>query len=162
MSRLYIEGDEARFIHKDIYLIDVEFFSGEKLEDLEPRRLFPLSGLTKYITLLDEKGVEKAIVRNIDTLIPESKAILEDCLKEYYMIPKINEIIDCNNKFGILKWITDTDRGVCEFTINNIHSDIKVLYGNRIIIRDSNDNRYEIPNADLLNKKSKGILNSFI
>lgn len=162
MPRFYIEGDEARFIRKDIFLIDVEFFNGEKLLDLEPRRLFPLSGLTKYITLLDDKGIEKAIIRNVETLIPESREILEDCLKEYYMIPKIKEITDCINKFGILKWITDTDRGVCEFTIRNIHSDIKVLYGNRIIIRDSNDNRYEIPNADLMNRKSKTILNSFI
>ena len=162
MPRFYIEGDEARFIRKDLFLIDVEFYTGDKFEDLEPRRLFPLSGLTKYITLLDDKGVEKAIVRNIDTLIPDSKAILEDCLKEYYMIPKIYEITDCITKLGILKWIADTDRGICEFSIQNIHSDIKVLYGNRIIIKDSNDNRYEIPNADNLNKKSKSILNSFI
>ena len=92
VNRRYIDGDNAKFTRKDLFLVDVEFFGGEKLENVEPRRLFPLSGLTRYIILLDKDGEEQAVIRNLDTLIPESREIVEDCLREYYMIPKILQI----------------------------------------------------------------------
>ena len=53
MARLYVDGNTARFTKKDICLVDMELFGGEKVEDLEPRRLFPVSGRMKYISLLD-------------------------------------------------------------------------------------------------------------
>ena len=83
MARLYINGDEVRFTKRDMCLVDVEFYDGRRFESLEPRRLFPISGLTRYITLLDPDGKEIAIIRNIDTLMPESKKIIEACLREF-------------------------------------------------------------------------------
>lgn len=70
MARLYINGDEVRFTKRDMCLVDAEFYDGRRFESLEPRRLFPISGLTRYITLLDPDGKEIAIIRNIDTLMP--------------------------------------------------------------------------------------------
>ena len=60
MARLYIDNDMARFTRKDICLVDVELYDGRTFENLEPRRLFPTTGLEKYITLLDSTGVETA------------------------------------------------------------------------------------------------------
>ena len=68
MERIYIEYDMARFTRKDITLVDVELYDGRKFENLEPRRLFPTSGLEKYITLLDSTGVEQAVIRDLKTL----------------------------------------------------------------------------------------------
>ena len=77
MERVYIDYDNAHFIRKDITLVDVELFDGRKFQNLEPRRLFPRSGLEKYITLLDEEGIEMAIIRDLNTLAPEERAIIE-------------------------------------------------------------------------------------
>ncbi len=162
MARLYIDGDEARFTKKDICLVDMEFYDGRKIEDLEPRRLFPVSGLMKYISLLDLDGKEHAIIRNVDSLMPESKEVILQSLNEYYLIPKITAIVDCSEKYGILKWTVDTDRGRQSLRIRNRFSDIKVLYDGRILVRDSNDNRYEIPDYRKLDKKSLFFLNSEI
>lgn len=101
-----------------------------------------------------------AIIRNIDTLMPESKKIIEACLREYYMIPKIKRLIDSTEKYGILKWTVETDRGMCSFEIRNRHSDIKMLYDGRVLVRDSNDNRYEITDCKTLDKHSMAILNA--
>ena len=57
-------------------------------------------------------------------------------------------------KFGSLRWIVETDRGPVEFRIRNMNSDIKMLDGKRMLVRDSNDNRYEIPDINQLDKKS--------
>lgn len=160
MARLYIDGDEVRITKKDFCSVDVEFYDGKTLENLEPRRLFPVSGLTKYITLLDEKGKEQAIIRNVDTLMIDSKKVINECLREYYLVPKINKLIDVNEKFGMLKWTVDTDRGQHIFEIRNRHSDIKLLYDGRVLIKDSNDNRYEIPDYRTLDKHSLTLLSS--
>ena len=160
MARLYVNGDEVRFTRRDMCSVDAEFYDGKRIENLEPRRLFPVSGMTRYITLLDEDGKEQAIIRNIDTLMPESKKVIEACLREYYLIPKIKRLIDSTEKYGILKWTVETDRGMCSFEIRNRHSDIKMLDDGRVLVRDSNDNRYEIPDYRTLDKHSMVLLNT--
>ena len=160
MARLYIDGDEVRITKRDFCCVDVEFYSGQKLEKLEPRRLFPVSGLTKYITLLDENGKEQAIIRNVDALMPDSKNVIKECLQEYYLVPKILKLIDINEKLGMLKWTVETDRGTHTFEIRNRHSDIKMLYDGRGLVKDSNDNRYEITDYKSLDKHSLSLLSS--
>lgn len=160
MARLYINGEEVRFTKRDMCSVDVEFYDGRQFEELEPRRLFPVSGLSRYITLLDKDGKEQAIIRNIDTLSPSDKKIIEECLREYYMVPKIKRLIDSAEKYGILKWTVETDRGMRSFEIRNRHSDIKMLYDGRVLVRDSNDNRYEITDYRTLDKQSLALLNS--
>lgn len=160
MARLYIDGDEVHITKRDFCCVDVEFYSGQKLEKLEPRRLFPVSGLTKYITLLDENGKEQAIIRNVDALMPDSKNVIKECLQEYYLVPKILKLIDINEKLGMLKWTVETDRGTHTFEIRNRHSDIKMLYDGRVLVKDSNDNRYEITDYKSLDKHSLSLLSS--
>ncbi len=159
MAREYVEGDQVRFTQKDLYSVDMEYYDGRKLENLEPRRLFPISGMGRYITLLDKDGKEVAIIRNPETLMPESREAIENCLQEYYRIPKITEILEISEKHGQLRWRVQTDQGAHTFEIQNRHSDIKMLYDGRVLIRDSADNRYEIPNYTLLPKYSRALLN---
>lgn len=158
MSRIYINSDEVMITRGEGNLVDLLFYTGEKIEGLEPRRLFPVTGLLRYITLLDEEGNEKAVIRNVDDLIPESRDAVLSCLDEYYLIPKITKLLDSREKYGILKWKVETDRGIKEFDIRNRHHDIKTLYDGRVLVRDSDDNRYEIPDYNKLDKKSYKLL----
>lgn len=154
----FIDGPEAKIIRTDDTLVELHIYRGDVYTDLEPRRLFPLSGLNRYITLLDEDLKEKAIIRNLDQLDPDSRAAVQACLDEYYMIPKITAMIDITEKFGVLSWTCETDHGRRTFRIRNRHSDIKMLYDGRVLVRDSNDNRYEIENINALDKKSRRML----
>ena len=155
----YIDSNEARITENDGILVDVEFFgSGEKLTGLEPRRLFPVSGLDKYITLLDSEGTEQAIVRDISCLMPESRAVLEQSLQEYYMIPRILRFIKMSENFKIWMWTVETDRGEYTFEIRDHNNTIKQLFDGRVLIKDASDNRYEIPNIDALDSKSRKMI----
>lgn len=146
------------FTHAGANLVNAELYNGTQLHNLEPRRLFPISGLTKYITLLDENGVEQAVIRNIHHLIPESREVIMQCLDEYYMVPKITSLIDMREKYDIIKVEAQTDRGRVSFDIRNRHHDIKVLYDKRVLFRDANDNRYEIPDYNKLDRHSRKLL----
>lgn len=162
MARIYVENDMARFTRKDITHVDMELFGGKKYENLEPRRLFPLSGKEKYITLLDSEGVEQAVIRDMRTLPKESREMLEDCLQEYYLIPKVEKIWDIESKFGTVSLTVDTDRGPARIELNsNLHG-LKLLYGGRVLMRDRSDNRYEIPDLTKIDKRSRQLIDSYL
>ena len=162
MPRLYIDNDMARFTRKDIALVDVELYDGRFFENLEPRRLFPTTGLEKYITLLDSAGVERAIIRDLNTLPPKERKIIEECLNEYYLVPKISKIIDCSEKYGVLNIQAETDRGEVLIEIRNVLSGLKLMYGTRVLLRDHNDNRYEIPDLQKIDKRSRMLIDSYL
>ena len=158
MKGFYIDGDEVRITRTDLTSLKLEVYNGNTYCQLEPIRLFPSSGITKYISLVDENGSEVAIIRDIEKLMPESKKAVEECLDEYYIVPKIRRILARKEKYGNITWTVETNRGIHSFDIVNTPTDIKALYDGRILIKDSNDNRYEIENVKKLDKSSLNLL----
>lgn len=163
MRRIYVDQYTGKIERTDVYLVKLTTKDGTVYENLEPRMLFPYTNHTMFITLLDTDERELGFVRDLEELDKDSRRALEECFKEYYMIPKILRLIDCEDKFGTLKWTVETDRGQVTFNIKNRHSDIKRLYGTpRVIIRDSNDNRYEIPDINKMDGRSNRILFAYL
>ena len=90
--------------------------------------------------------------------MPDSKKALTDALEEYYMIPRITKFLKMTEKFKIWMWTAETDKGVITFEIRNHIASVKPLYDGRVLIRDANDNRYEIPDYRQLDKNSRKML----
>lgn len=158
MSRHFIDGNEIRITVNDKIFCDVEFFTGEKFYNLEPRRLFPVTGLSEYITFLDENGEEQFILRKLDNMAPDQRELLLNCLEEYYRIPKITRLISRSEKHRIWLWNVETDKGEYTFEIINHIQSMKMFYDKRILIKDGNDNRYEIPNIYEMDKRSQKLI----
>lgn len=161
MERIYIENDMAQFTRKDITLVDMQLQDGSAYQNLEPRCLFPTSNREKFITLLDEGGTEQAIIRDLNTLPPAQQQIIRGCLEEYYLIPHITKILEATEKFGLITLQTETDRGPARIEIRNLLYGFKQI-GNRLLLRDGNDNRYEIPDISKLDARSRRLLDNFI
>ncbi len=163
MARIYVDKDNGRIQRTDMYLVKLTLPDGTVMEELEPRRLFPHTDTEHYITLLNSKEKEVALIKDIGELDADSRRALELCFKEYYLIPKISQVLRVEDKFGALKMVVMTDRGEISFRIRNRHSDIKMLgKSGRILIRDSDDNRYEIPRYADLDRHSKHLLFSYV
>ena len=155
----YIDGPEARITPNDGIFVDVEFYhTKQKLTGLEPHRLFPRSGGNRYVALLDGDGNQVAVIRNADNLLPESRETLLAAMEEYYMIPRITRFVKMTEKFKIWMWTAQTDKGEITFEIRNHIASVKPLYDGRVLIKDANDNRYEIPDYRKLDKKSQKML----
>lgn len=163
MGRIYADGTNCKIERTDLYLVRLIMNDGTVAENLEPRRLFPISDKDRYITLLDTAEHEVAIVKDVSSLDAGSRRALEDCFREYYLIPKITQVYEVSEKSGALTFRVMTDRGEISFRIRNRHSDIKMLGGSsRVVIRDSDDNRYEIPDYDALDRHSKICMFSYV
>jgi len=150
----YVEGTEIKLKVRDRILVDAEFFNGDKIEGLQPRRLFPVSGLSRYIALMDEEGEAICIISNLDDLMPESRAAIASALDEYYMIPKIHKVTKWREKYGYHVWTAETNHGQVDIEISDSSNHVKKLYDDRVLVKDASDNRYEIPDLKKLDANS--------
>ena len=158
MTGFFINGDEVKIIRTGETFVRLETFDGKVYENLEVLRLFPVSGMMKYISLIVESGKEIAIIRDVESHFPESAQAVRECLDAYYVVPKILKLLGRVEKYGNISWTVKTDRGEHTFEILNTSTDIKTLYDGRILVRDSNDNRYEISDITKLDKESLSFL----
>ena len=92
MDRKYLTRDDSVTAAEN-NLVHLSLADGTAFECLEPRRLFPVNRPNEYITLLDSEGVERAVIRNINELSPESAKVVRDSLEDYYLVPQITRII---------------------------------------------------------------------
>ena len=162
MPRVYVDGNSARFFADSFCTVNCELYTGERLESLEPRRLFPMSGAYEYISLLDKNGKEQMIIRSVDTLDPDSAKVIRDVLGDYYRIPKITQVHDTLVRNWMIRFDVTTDMGDTEIVVKSVFSDMKLLFEKRVMIKDASDNRYEIPDLYALDPKSIKIIESFI
>lgn len=158
MARYYVDPQKDEIIRTDLYLVKLIKSDGEVIEELEPKRLFPFSNPEEYITLITEDKKEKAVIRKLSELSEASRRAIDECFTEIYMIPYITKVLHVEAKFGTLNFDMETDRGPIKFRIRNPHSDIKTLSDGRMLFRDSDDNRYEIPDVAKLDKHSLHVL----
>ncbi len=146
----------------DVFNVSLTLGDGTEYTEVELRRLFPVSDRDHYISLIDKDEKQIAMIRSYDDITPESAAAVKACFNDYYLIPKINKIYECSDSTGALVMKVDTDHGRAEFRIRNRHSDMKIYPEDRVIIRDSSDNRYEIESLAALDRKSWVLISSFL
>jgi hypothetical protein len=156
-ERIYVTKDDKITVYEN-NLVTLTLKDGTVYEALEPRRLFPVSRLDTYITLLDSEGVEIALIRSMSELNKESYDVVEYSLNDYYLVPHIIRIVAVTEKYGTLHWSVETERGFKEFDIRNRNHDVKVYKDGRVRVRDSDDNRYVITDYRKLDKHSRNQL----
>lgn len=157
MPRIYVTGED-RIIPSENNLVDLILADGRVITRLEPRRLFPVSRESEYITLLGEGGAEAAIIKKLSELDADSREVIFESLMDFYLVPHILKILSKVEKYGTLRWTVETDRGIKSFDIRNRNHDIRVYKNGAVRVRDSDDNRYTIDNYHNLDPQSKARL----
>ena len=156
-NRIYLtKKDKITVCETNLVTLTLE--SGEVIEELEPKRLFPVSRLESYITLLDPSRREVAVIRNLSDLDEASRSVIKESLAEYYFVPEIVKIHSISLKNGSFKWIVETNVGHKEFELKKQSSYMRVFPDFSIRVRDSNDNRYIIPDYRALDGHSRAQL----
>lgn len=149
--KVQVERDE----NNDLWLI----CDGQRVKIGRLVRLLPLTDKSHYISVLDTEGNEIGIIRDLQNIEPTSRSILWEELERIYMMPKIKRVrrIRHERMSGKAIWEVETDLGTMELRIpstDNIH---KARYP-RIFIVDEDGRRYEIPNCDALDSRSRRLL----
>ena len=153
-ERIYLTNKDKSTVNEN-NLVNLSLQNGVVYEKLEPRRLFPVSRIDEYITLLDTEGKEIAVIRKLTDVDSASREVIEYSLNDYYLVPRILKILSISEKNGKVHWTVETDRGYKEFDVRNRNHDVRVYSDGRVRVRDSDDNRYIITDYRTLDAHSK-------
>ena len=157
IKRIYVDSTSV-ITSAENNLVNLKLSDGTVFSCLEPRRLFPVSRGDVYITLLDTEEKEVALIKDVAELESESAKVIENSLNDYYLVPCISAILSASEKSGTLRWQVETNRGIKNFDIRNRNHDIRIYSNGCVRVRDSDDNRYIIPDYRKLDKHSRHLL----
>lgn len=128
---------------------------------VKPVRALPLTDPDNWIGLVDEKGKPIHMIRSLKELDPDSRAVLERELEQLYFLPKIVRIDEIVEEYGVLRLAVQTDRGPRAFEIRS-RENIRFLPDGRVLLRDLDGNRYEIPCLFRLDARSQSLAQSYL
>ncbi len=159
---MFIDRENIEIRAEDSGYVRVRRADGTEIKNVQLKRLFPLSRANSFIQMKTPDGKEAGIIKSLNELKPESRRNAKVALDRFYIMPKITEIYDLYDAHGSLFWHVETDRGSRNFTVRSRHRDITVFPSGKLIIRDTDDNQYEITNCDELPPKSRKLLEPWL
>lgn len=118
-------------------------------------RAMPLSHPEEQIVLRDGGGKELGILENLSAISEPGLGLLRAALEKRYFLPKITRINSIYERFGSSVWDVETDRGPVSITTKAMHEAVSELGPGRYMLRDTEENRYEIPNLAALDQGSR-------
>jgi hypothetical protein len=118
----------------------------------------PLSKPGEFLSLLESKSEEIALVRRLDDLTPESRAIAEVELRRRYLTAKVTAITHVKQDFGVTYWHVQTDRGERDFVVQSLSESCAWLSDSHLLITDVDGCRFEIEDRNSLDGSSKRFL----
>ncbi len=118
-------------------------------------RAFPLSRDDQYFVIRDGKNKELGMVESTSGLSEQNARLLKESLANRYFLPQITKIYTIFEKFGSSQWDVETDRGRVQIASKALHEAITELSPVRFLIRDNEDNRFEIRDVMALDEESQ-------
>jgi hypothetical protein len=128
---------------------------------VKPVRALPLTDPENWIGLMDEKGKPVHMIESLADLDPNSRELLARELEQTYFLPKILRLREVHEEYGVLRLEVDTDRGPRAFEIRS-REHIRFLPAGRILLRDLDGNRYEIPSVHSLDLRSQALAQGYL
>jgi len=126
----------------------------DDVQDVRIRRVFPLTHLTRFISIRSSEGKELLLIDDLNELQADLCRLIEDVLKGTSFIPQIQRVDDVDVRFGYQQWKVQTDRGPAEFRVQE-REDIRFLADGRFRIKDADGNVYEMPSLAGLDDRSR-------
>lgn len=118
-------------------------------------RTFPLSDENSFLSirLPDGKQEEVGMIEDINDFDGKTRELLEKQLKIRYYRPLILSIENIKEEYGHTYWTVVTDKGPTKFASSSGSASAVIRHKKGVIIKDSNDNRYEIEDLSKLSPK---------
>jgi len=129
---------------------------------VEPRWAAPLSHPNQFLGLLNSKGEEVLMVESVSSLSETNQKVLEEELRRRYLTSTIHRILSAKVEFGATYWTVVTERGERDFVAQSLQENAQWLSENHLLIVDIDGNRFEIPDVDRMDEKSKSFIDSIV
>lgn len=135
--------------------------AGQRHENVEPIRAFPISDPEHWISLCDPNGREIVQIRDLAELSAEQRTLLLSELTRREFVPVIRRIESISSLAEPCEWFVETDRGPTSFVLNS-DEHVRKLGQDRALILDSHGLRYLVPDAKQLDAHSRRLLSRYL
>lgn len=116
---------------------------------------WPLSAPGRYVSLLNGKDEEIALLDDLSGLPAQSRAVAEAELGRRYLTARIEAIDSIRTEFGVTYWHVRTSRGPRDFVVQSLSDSCLWLSERHILIVDVDGNRFEIADRYALEPVSR-------
>jgi len=156
-----LDPAETRVYINEFEELCLQVGDGEPIGPLRARRGFPVTGAADFISLEDGDKKEVGLIRRVGDLDRASREALQAELERSYFTTLITCVEAIDVEYHIPTWRVVTDRGQRSFELRSSRRDIRVL-GWRVLIRDADGNRYEIPDLRKLDAASRALVDEHV
>jgi hypothetical protein len=115
----------------------------------------PLSARGRDVAFIDEKKNVIAMADQIERLDAESQVIAREEIAERYLLARILRVHETQTRFGVRYWDVETDRGRQRFAVKDPNRSVIAQSDDRMTVRDTLGNSYEIESLKGLDRKSQ-------
>ena len=146
------DGSRLRLSRKD----------DDEARDVHVFRLFPHSMPDGWISVVDEKGREIGLIRELSKLGREGCDLVRDALRRRYMVPRIERILRTRERFDLVEFDVRTDRGERRVLVHDVRESIQMRSPSHFAITDVDGNLYDIPDAAKLDPRGRMLLARYV
>lgn len=122
------------------------------------RRAFPLSKADGYVSIQDGLGKEMGMLRSLEGLDPDTRAVFDNELDRRYFAPEILSISSLKQEAGMWQFRVETQRGFAEFYVRNWRDSAHEIGIGQWQINSVDGLRYAIRNLEELDNRSRDLL----
>ena len=160
---VYLTSDNCKFAKKgDFICLELQGNEKKNYSRVNLHRLFPFDKPYNYISVLDSDSQEIGIISDIENFDEDSRELLKHELERKYYVCVLNSVTSVKDRFGFSYWKTQSDDGEVTFTIRDTHNSLRQNIDGKISITDIDGNRYTLPPLDILDKKSRRLVELYL
>ena len=157
-----VEPAKLRLFREPAWVLRLTIEEDRSYLKVKVVRAAPLSHPDHYISFLDSKDEEICMIDELGALDPQTLKVVAEELERRYLTAAVELIHSVRNEFGTSYLDVDTSRGRREFVVQNVAENAQWLGARRLLLVDVDGNRFEFPDLDLLDKRSRGFVEEVI
>ena len=151
----YLDPAEAKFEETPGGFVRLTIGADEIYPRVALYRAFPFTYLDRYISVRDVEGKEIGMIRELGEFGEETAQLILRELDRRYFTPVISRIESIKEEFGYAYWNVVTDAGPRRFTVRDMQQSVLLLSTYHVLIIDVDGNRFEIPDYQELDARSR-------
>lgn len=151
---LDIDLKSVRLFHQPPSILRMTIEGERSYLNVRIVRAAPLSRPDSYFSVLDPKGEEICMIKDLKEVDEKSRHAIKIELERRYLSSTIQRVNSIRAEFGTMYWDVETQRGRRDFVTRESDENIIWLSDRRLLILDVDGNRFEIPDVEQLDLRS--------
>lgn len=130
--------------------------------NVKPVWASPLSRPNRFLALLDSKDKEVALIPDphIELDAASWQAVQQE-MKLRDLTARVTGIESAREDGGVAYFVVETDRGRRELVANNLSTNA-LYFGDRLLLLDTDGNRFDFPDLNSLDERSRALLDGIL